>query len=112
MRSRARIVSAFWVIAARADSLRSLDGEIRQVWQEGRLESISGIGGALALKIDELLRTGHLAYLEKLREQVPPGVVGLLAIPDVGPAKARAMWERLGITASTPPKTRAGRQAA
>ncbi len=81
-----------------AENIRGLDRDIRQMWQESGLAGIPGVGEGLAPKIDELLRTGHLAYLERLREKVPPGVVELLAVPDVGPAKARAMWERLGIT--------------
>jgi DNA polymerase (family 10) len=81
-----------------AESIRALSRDINQVWQAGELETIPGVGGALSKKIDELLRTGQLAYLEKLHEQVPPGVVSLVQIPDVGPSKARVMWERLGIT--------------
>ena len=81
-----------------AESIRSLQRDINQVWQAGELETIPGVGEALSKKIDELLRTGQLGYLEKLHEQVPPGVVSLVQIPEVGPSKARAMWERLGIT--------------
>jgi DNA polymerase (family X) len=81
-----------------AESLRSLGRDINQVWQAGELETIPGVGEALSKKIDELLRTGQLQYLEKLHAQVPAGVVSLVQIPDVGPAKARVMWERLGIT--------------
>ena len=81
-----------------AESIRSLNRDLNQVWQAGELQSLPGVGEALAKKIDELLRTGRLAYVEKLEEQVPAGVVALTTIPDVGPAKARAMWERLGIT--------------
>src|SRR5512141_2798655 len=81
-----------------AENIVNLDRDVRELWQAGELESIPGDGDALSLKSDELMRTGRLDYIEKLREKVPPGVVGLLAIPDVGPAKARALWERLGVT--------------
>jgi DNA polymerase (family 10) len=81
-----------------AEGIRGLSRDIHAVWEAGELEAIPGVGDALAQKIDELLRTGRLEYLEKLEEQVPPGVVELLHIPDVGPAKARAMWQQLGLT--------------
>ena len=68
------------------------------MWRAGELDTIPGVGEALSQKIDELLREGHLGYLDRLREAVPPGVVSLTTIPDVGPSKARALWQKLGIT--------------
>jgi DNA polymerase (family 10) len=94
-----------------AESIRMLTRDLNEVWRAGELDEIPGVGEALSKKIDELLRTGHLQYLEKLHQQVPSGVVSLVQIPDVGPAKARAMWEQLGITsiADAEEAARAGR---
>jgi len=80
-----------------ADNIANLGRDIRDVWREGKLRTIPGVGEALAKKLDELFRTGRLEYYEKLQEEIPPGVVSLLAIPDVGPKTAKLMWERLGI---------------
>jgi DNA polymerase (family X) len=80
------------------EGIRGLNRGIHAVWEAGELDAIPGVGEALAKKIDELLRTGRLEYLVKLEENVPPGVVDLLRIPDVGPAKARAMWQQLDLT--------------
>jgi DNA polymerase (family 10) len=71
--------------------------DLRSFWQAGTLRDIPGIGKALEEKIDELMRTGHLEFYERLQEQVPPGVVSLMDIPNVGPRTARLLWERLGI---------------
>ncbi len=81
-----------------ADSIESLPRDLADYWREGRLREIPGIGEALSEKLDELLRTGHMSYLEKLEQQVPPGVVDMLEIPEVGPKTARLVWEKLGIT--------------
>ncbi len=81
-----------------ADNILSLGQDINEVWQEGKLRDIPGVGKALSEKIDELLRTGRLGYYERLQEEIPPGVVELLSIPDVGPKTAKLLWERLGIT--------------
>jgi len=78
--------------------LSSLGRDINDVWQDGELREIPGVGEALAKKLDELLRTGRLGYYERLREEIPPGVVDMLAIPNVGPKKARLLYERLGLT--------------
>ena len=56
-----------------AESILNLGRDINDIWQEGGLQEIPGVGEALSGKIDELLRTGQLAYLERLRQEVPPG---------------------------------------
>jgi len=89
----------FKVIAYRraAENILGLGRDIRGYWQAGTLQEIPGVGQAIADKLDELFSTGHLAYYERLQEQVPPGVVSLLAIPEVGPKTAKLLWEQLGL---------------
>ena len=89
----------FKVLAYRraADNILSLGQDIRAYWQAGTLQEIPGIGPAIADKIDELLSTGRLEFLESLQDQVPAGVVSLLEIPDVGPKTAKLLWEELGL---------------
>jgi len=80
-----------------AESIESLGRDLREVWQEGKLREVPGVGAALEAKLDELFRTGRLAYYERLQEEVPAGVVSLLAIPEVGPKTARLLWSKLGL---------------
>jgi DNA polymerase (family X) len=81
-----------------ADSLTSLGREASEYWQEGKLTDIPGVGKAIAEKIDELLSTGKLGFLEKLEAEVPPSLVDLLQVPDLGPKKVALFWKQLGIT--------------
>ncbi len=89
----------FKVIAYRraAENILHLGQDLRTYWRAGTLQEISGIGPAIADKIDELLTTGHLAFYERLQDEVPTGVVSLLEIPDVGPKTAKLLWDRLGL---------------
>jgi DNA polymerase (family 10) len=80
-----------------ADNIETLGQNVVEIWQAGQLREIPGVGQALARKLDELLRTGHLEYYERLRAQVPPGVLELLRIPDVGPRTARLLWREGGL---------------
>jgi len=80
------------------DDIESLDEHIEKVVAEGRARDIPGVGEAIADKIEELVRTGKLGYLEKLRSQVPSGLVEMLRVPDVGPKTARALHKELGIS--------------
>jgi DNA polymerase (family 10) len=81
-----------------ADNILNLGRDINDVWRDGKLREIPGVGEALAKKLDELLRTGRLEYHERLKEEIPPGVVDMLAIPDVGPKTAKLLYESLGLT--------------
>ncbi|GAB4457265.1 MAG: DNA polymerase/3'-5' exonuclease PolX [Anaerolineales bacterium] len=81
-----------------AESLTSLGREAAEYWKEGKLEDIPGVGKAIAEKIDELLRTGKLEFLEKLKQEVPEELAAWLAVPGLGPKKIALIWKTLGIT--------------
>ena len=66
--------------------------------RKGRLKEIPGVGKAIADKIEELLQTGELQFLNKLEEEVPPSLLDILEIPDVGPKKVALFWHEAGIT--------------
>lgn len=73
---------------------RSVQG---MVAQGEDLDALPGIGAELAAKITEIVNTGSCPLLAQLRAQVPPGVVELLHIPGIGPGRARALQQALGI---------------
>lgn len=81
-----------------ADNIANLGRDINQVWHEGRLQEIPGVGQAIADKIHELLSTGHITLYDKLTAEIPASLADVLRIPDVGPKKARVMWQELGLT--------------
>ncbi|MDK2784982.1 MAG: polymerase [Bacillota bacterium] len=81
-----------------AHVLSELDEEVAHYAQMGRLTELPGIGAALAAKIEELLQTGSLAYLERLRREVPAGLRQMLALPGVGPRTVRTIFTHLGIS--------------
>lgn len=81
-----------------ADSLNSLGHDVTEYWRKGNLTEIPGVGKAIADKIDELLTTGKLEFLEELRAEVPDGLSKLLEVPDLGPKKVALFWQELGIT--------------
>ncbi|MGE5251008.1 MAG: helix-hairpin-helix domain-containing protein, partial [Bacteroidota bacterium] len=80
-----------------AESLLSLGREASEYWKEGKLEEIPGVGKAIAEKIDELMRTGKLEFLEKLKKEVPASLATWLPVPGLGPKKAALIWKTLGI---------------
>ncbi len=81
-----------------AENLTELGRDAYDIWSEGKLTEIPGVGKAIAEKISELFSTGELEFLNKLESEVPPSLIEILAIPDVGPKKAALFWREAGIT--------------
>ena len=81
-----------------AESLTGLGREASEYWKEGKLQEIPGVGKAIAEKIDELLRTGKLEFLEKLKNEGPPALATWLPVPSLGPKKIAMIWKTYGIT--------------
>lgn len=92
----------FKIIAYRrvADAIEHLGRDLRDIWQgePKNLQTIPGIGKEISEKIDEIFRTGKLAYYQKISKGVPPGIFDLLQIPDVGPKTVARLWNELNIT--------------
>lgn len=81
-----------------AAALESLESDFDTLVREHRLQELRGIGAALAAVIDELHTTGRSALLTALRHRFPPGVAELAQVPEVGPKRALAIHQTLGIT--------------
>lgn len=81
-----------------AENVAALGRPLEEIWRDGDLQSIPGIGDTLASKIEELMRTGDLEAYRELQSEVPEGVVDMLEIPGVGPKSAARFWKELGIT--------------
>ncbi|MDA1256261.1 MAG: DNA polymerase/3'-5' exonuclease PolX [Chloroflexi bacterium] len=64
---------------------------------EDALKEIPGIGDAIAAKTHELVSTGRMTFFEKLRSEFAPGLLEIMAIPEVGPKTAIRATEELGI---------------
>ena len=82
--------------AARA--IESLPEDISLVCREKRLQSIPGVGKAIAQKVEEYLRTGQILAHEELLAKTPPGLVKLLQISGLGPKTVFMLHEKLNIT--------------
>ena len=75
--------------------------ELRAMNEAGEdLQSIPGVGQAIAKKATELITTGRLRYYEDLKAEFPQGITNLLAIPGIGPKTANKLSSELGISSA------------
>jgi DNA polymerase (family 10) len=91
---------AFKPIAYRkaASSIEQLEEPIQKVSESGRLKEIPGVGESIVKKVEEILATGKLDYLNRLRKEVPQGLMELVSVPEVGPKTAMTLYKELGVT--------------
>ena len=81
-----------------AENIAGYGRDVNEVWKEGKLRDIPGVGEAIATKIDELMRTGKLKFLEDLKKEVPPSLAEWMRVPGLGPKKVAMIHKELGIT--------------
>jgi DNA polymerase (family X) len=84
--------------ARAADSLATLAVPLDVLIAEDRLREIPGVGEAIADIIIKLHKTGTHPSLEKLRKEIPEGVLEMLAVPGLRPEKVLRLYKDLGIT--------------
>ncbi|RXH22997.1 DNA polymerase/3'-5' exonuclease PolX [Bradyrhizobium zhanjiangense] len=80
-----------------ADSLATLAVPLDALVAEDRLAEIPGVGDAIADIITKLHKTGTHPGLEKLRKEIPEGVLEMLAVPGLRPEKVLRLYKDLGI---------------
>src|SRR5262249_54871964 len=63
----------------------------------GKPGDAPAIGDPLREKIPTLVTTGRLPFYEDLKKKIPAGVLQMLRIQGMGPKKAKALYDQLGI---------------
>jgi DNA polymerase (family X) len=80
-----------------ADSLATIAEPLERIIAQDRLREIPGIGAAIADIVTKLHRTGTHPSLERMRKEIPEGVLEMLAVPGLRPEKVLKLHQKLGI---------------
>lgn len=80
-----------------ADAVERYPDDVAALFRRGTPPKLPGAGPALTAKLAELSQTGRLEYHERLRAQVPSGLLDMLRIPGVGPRTIKQLHGELGI---------------
>ena len=78
------------LVAIGADDLAPLLGS-------GELATVRGLGPATLAVVRDLVETGESRYLEQLRESTPEGLLDMLDVPGMSPARIHQVHDVLGI---------------
>ena len=83
-----------------ARTVEELPQPVEELVRRGGRKSLAdlpGIGDDLAGKIEEIVDTGALRALDELERQVPKGLATLMHVRGLGPKRARALYDALGV---------------
>ena len=76
--------------------INALPYSLESMVQEGKdLTKLPNIGEQIAKKIQEIVNTGKLEKLEKLKKEFPPALLNLLAIEGLGAKHIKTLYENL-----------------
>jgi DNA polymerase (family 10) len=89
-RSRAYERAARTITTLDTDDLGALD-------REGRLGDVPGVGPAVLSVLRELITTGESHYLERVRAEIPGGLLDLLRVPGLATPKIHLLHTELGV---------------
>jgi DNA polymerase (family 10) len=83
-----------------AEAISALEEGVADIYKKGgrkALEEIPGIGASIADHIEELLKTGRLAYYEELKKKTPVDLATLTSVEGLGPKKIKLLYEKLHV---------------
>lgn len=88
---------AYQKAALTLDTLKEDVAEIYRSRGLKGLKAIPGVGESMALKIEEFLTTGKMAYYEEFKRKMPVELDELIRVEGMGPKKAKVLYEKLGV---------------
>ena len=80
-----------------ADSVEHFSLEAKDLWDEGKLDEIPGVGKGIASYLDEYFKTSKVEHFESLKRNMPTGMFTLLDVPGIGPKSAYKLSKELKI---------------
>ena len=83
-----------------AISIEAMQEEVEDIYAKNGLDGLCqlpGVGSSIAVKIEELIKTGKLQYYEELKQKAPVDFESLSGIEGLGPKKIKVLWEKLQI---------------
>ena len=80
------------------DTIDALEDNLADIDARGELQNIPGFGPAIVGKTREFLTTGTCELWEKIKSDVPAGVIQLAGIRGVGPKVAAQVFKELNVT--------------
>ncbi|MBK5114010.1 MAG: DNA polymerase/3'-5' exonuclease PolX [Candidatus Heimdallarchaeota archaeon] len=83
------------------ETLNLVTDDISVLAKEGKLKDLPGIGDAISIKIEVIVKTGDSYYLQKLTQKIPLEVTSLMRVEGIGGKTAGRLYQELGVKSIT-----------
>ncbi|OGC44802.1 hypothetical protein A2V54_01515, partial [candidate division WWE3 bacterium RBG_19FT_COMBO_53_11] len=80
-----------------ADSIEHATSEVKDLWEEGRLGDLPGVGKSISSHLDEYFRTGKVKHFEEVKKGFPSGMFTIFGLEGVGPKRAYRLAKELKV---------------
>lgn len=80
-----------------ADAVEHLSSEAKDLWDDGKLEVVAGIGPSIAEHLGEIFQTGTSRHFEELMQGIAPAVFEMMKVTGIGPKTAFRFSTALNI---------------
>ena len=84
-----------------ADAVEHATSELKDLWDDGKLKDVPGIGESIASHLDELFRSGLSKHFEEVMKGLPKDMFELMEVPGIGVKTAYKLVSKLGIKSLT-----------
>lgn len=80
-----------------ADAIEHASSELKDLWDDGKLKEVPGIGESISSHLDELFRTGKSKHFEQVMKGLPKEMFDLMEVPGIGAKTAYKLVTKIGI---------------
>ena len=74
-----------------ADAVEHATSELKDLWDDGKLEEVPGIGPSIAEHLGDIFKNGHSKHFDDLLKDIPPEAFKLMELPGIGIKTAMKM---------------------
>ncbi|QQG41219.1 MAG: hypothetical protein HYV90_03515 [Candidatus Woesebacteria bacterium] len=67
-----------------ADAVEHATSELKDLWDDGKLTDVPGIGPSIAEHLSEIFKTGHSKHFDELMKNIPKEAFKLMELPGIG----------------------------
>lgn len=80
-----------------ADAIEHASSELKDLWDDGKLNEVPGIGESISDHLDELFRTGKSKHFEEVMKGLSPAIFDLMKVPGIGVKRAFRLVKEFGV---------------
>lgn len=87
---QSEVKNKFKIIAYQraADAIEHASSELKDIWDENKLDDVPGIGSSIASHLSDLFKSGKSKHFDDLLAPLPKAMFKLMQVPGIGPKRA------------------------